>query len=159
MERKEKKMTLAGTFAPILIADDDGDDKMMVAKALKENRVGNPLVTVADGEELLEYLRRQGRYQDAVRPCFVLLDLNMPRIDGREALKIIKSDSELKKIPIVILTTSKAEEDILKGYNLGANSYITKPVTFEGLVKVMNSLKNYWLEIVELPESDPLEQP
>jgi CheY-like chemotaxis protein len=152
-------MTLAGTFAPILIADDDGDDKMMVAKALKENRVGNPLVTVADGEELLQYLRRQGNYQDAVRPCFVLLDLNMPRIDGREALKIIKSDSDLKKIPIVILTTSKAEEDILKGYNLGANSYITKPVTFEGLVKVMNSLKNYWLEIVELPERDSLEQP
>jgi CheY-like chemotaxis protein len=152
-------MTLAGTFAPILIADDDGDDKMMVAKALKENRVGNPLVTVADGEELLQYLRRQGRFEEAIRPCFVLLDLNMPRIDGREALKIIKSDPDLKKIPIVILTTSKAEEDILKGYNLGANSYITKPVTFEGLVKVMNSLKNYWLEIVELPERDPLEQP
>ncbi len=152
-------MTLAGTFAPILIADDDGDDKMMVEKALKENRVANPLVTVADGEELLQYLRRQGRYQDAVKPCFVLLDLNMPRIDGREALKIIKSDQDLKKIPIVILTTSKAEEDILKGYNLGANSYITKPVTFEGLVKVMNSLKNYWLEIVELPERDALEQP
>jgi two-component system response regulator len=156
MERKEKNMMLAGTFEPILIADDDGDDQMMVAKALKENRVGNPLVAVADGEELLQYLRRQGRYQDAVRPCFVLLDLNMPRIDGREALKIIKGDPELKKIPIVILTTSKAEEDILKGYNLGANSYITKPVTFEGLVKVMNSLKNYWLEIVELPENDTL---
>ncbi len=152
-------MTLAGTFAPILIADDDGDDKMMVEKALRENRVANPLVTVADGEELLQYLRRQGRYQDAVRPCFVLLDLNMPKIDGREALKVIKSDSDLKKIPIVILTTSKAEEDILKGYNLGANSYITKPVTFEGLVKVMNSLKCYWLEIVELPENDALEQP
>jgi CheY-like chemotaxis protein len=152
-------MTLAGTVAPILIADDDGDDKMMVEKALRENRVANPLVTVADGEELLQYLRRQGRYQNAARPCFVLLDLNMPKVDGREALKVIKSDPDLKKIPIVILTTSQAEEDILKGYNLGANSYITKPVTFEGLVKVMNSLKNYWLEIVELPDEDPLERP
>jgi CheY-like chemotaxis protein len=152
-------MTPSGAFFPILIADDDGDDKMMVEKALKENRVANPLVTVSDGEELLDYLRRKGVYKDAATPCFVLLDLNMPRLDGREALKIIKSDPDLKKIPVVILTTSQAEEDIMRGYNLGANSYITKPVTFEGLVKVMKSLKNYWLEIVELPDGASPDRP
>jgi CheY-like chemotaxis protein len=148
-----------GTLAPILMADDDGDDKMMAEKALKENRVANPLVTVADGEELLQYLRRQGPFKNSAKPCFVLLDLNMPKVDGREALKVIKSDPDLRKIPVVILTTSQAEEDILKGYNLGANSYITKPVTFEGLVKVMSTLKNYWLEIVELPDGEPIDRP
>ncbi len=148
-----------GTLAPILMADDDGDDKMMTEKALKENRVANSLVTVADGEELLQYLRRQGRFKNSAKPCFVLLDLNMPKVDGREALKAIKNDPDLRKIPVVILTTSQAEEDILRGYNLGANSYITKPVTFEGLVKVMSTLKNYWLEIVELPDGEPFERP
>ncbi|HVM31916.1 MAG TPA: response regulator [bacterium] len=145
-------MKTSEALAPILMADDDGDDRMMAAKALKMNRVESPLVTVADGEELLQYLRCQGPFQDALKPCFVLLDLNMPKVDGREALKAIKNDPDLRKIPVVILTTSQAEEDILKGYNLGANSYITKPVTFEGLVQVMQSLKRYWLEVVELPQ-------
>ncbi|HET9869819.1 MAG TPA: response regulator [bacterium] len=152
-------MTPQSQLIPILMADDDADDKMLAAKALKENRVANPLVTVSDGEELLQYLHRSGPYRDAARPCFILLDLNMPRLDGREALKIIKGDPELRKIPVVILTTSRAEEDIVRGYNLGANSYITKPVTFEGLVGVMSTLKTYWLEIVELPDGDPLANP
>ena len=140
--------------APILMAEDDSDDCVMTEKAVKENRVANPLVIVSDGEELLDYLYQRGKYSGpdkAPKPCFVLLDLNMPRMDGREALKIIKADERLRKIPVVIMTTSKAEEDILVSYNEGANSYITKPVTFEGLVKVVKSLKDYWLEVVELP--------
>jgi CheY-like chemotaxis protein len=141
-------------IAPILMAEDDADDRMITQKALDQNRVANPLVTVENGEELLDYLHHRGKYtgsDKAPRPCFILLDLNMPRMDGREALKVIKADENFRKIPIVVLTTSKAEEDILKSYNMGANSYITKPVTFEGLVKVIHSLQNYWLEIVDLP--------
>ncbi len=140
--------------APILMAEDDMDDRLITKKALEENRVANPLMTVGDGEELLDYLYIRGKYASpgvAPRPCFILLDLNMPKMDGREALKVIKADPDLRKIPVVILTTSKAEEDILKTYNTGANSYITKPVTFDGLVSVIKSLKSYWLEIVDLP--------
>src|SRR5271167_2139678 len=121
-------------IAPILMAEDDPDDRLITRKALNENRVANPLVTVENGEELLDYLHHRGKYEEpekAVRPCFILLDLNMPKMDGREALKVVKADPDLRKIPVVILTTSKAEEDILKTYNIGANSYITKPVTFE----------------------------
>jgi len=121
---------------------------------LEKNRVANPLVIVEDGEQVFDYLYKRGKFAnlgDTPRPCFILLDLNMPRMDGRETLKILKSDPDLKKIPVVVLTTSKAEEDILKSYDMGVNSYITKPVTFEGLVNVVQSLKTYWLEIVELP--------
>jgi CheY-like chemotaxis protein len=142
-------------IAPILMAEDDPDDQMITRKALEQNRVANPLVIVNDGEELLDYLYHRGKFSEAhafPAPCFILLDLNMPRMDGREALKIIKADEILRKIPVVVLTTSKAEEDIMKSYNTGANSYITKPVTFEGLVTVIKSLKSYWLEIVDLPD-------
>jgi CheY-like chemotaxis protein len=141
-------------IAPILMAEDDPDDRLITQKALEQNRVANSLVIVGDGEELLDYLYRRGPYSNpdaAPQPCFILLDLNMPKMDGREALKIIKQDQDLRKIPVVVLTTSKAEEDIMKSYNTGANSYITKPVTFEGLVDVIKSLKSYWLEIVDLP--------
>jgi len=139
---------------PILMAEDDADDRLITRKALEQNRVANPLITVGDGEELLDYLHRRGKYAPpapAPTPCIILLDLNMPKMDGREALKLIKLDPELRKIPVVILTTSKAEEDILRTYNTGANSYITKPVTFPGLLDVIRSLKSYWLEIVDLP--------
>jgi len=139
---------------PILMAEDDEDDRLMAEKAFAENRIANPLVTVANGADLLDYLREKGKYADSVkspRPCLILLDLNMPKMDGREALKLIKGDDKLMRIPVVIITTSKAEEDILVSYNVGANSYITKPITFEGLVKVIKTLKDYWLEIVELP--------
>jgi CheY-like chemotaxis protein len=138
----------------ILMADDDQDDCLLVSKALKASRLANDLRFVEDGEELIDYLFHRGKYtdeQDAPRPGLILLDLNMPRKDGREALKEIKSNAELREIPIVVLTTSKAEEDILRSYNLGANSYVTKPVTFEGLCDVMRSLGKYWFEIVELP--------
>ncbi len=138
----------------ILLAEDDADDRLLVKEALAEGRVLNELRSVQDGEELIEYLRRQGRYTDpeeSPRPGLVLLDLNMPRKDGREALREIKADPDLKRIPVVVMTTSKAEEDIVRSYDLGANSYITKPVTFERLVELMKVLGRYWIEFVELP--------
>jgi CheY-like chemotaxis protein len=138
----------------ILLAEDDADDRLLVKEALAEGRVVNDLRYVEDGEELLDYLRRQGRYADpetSPRPGLVLLDLNMPRKDGREALREIKDDPDLKRIPVVVMTTSKAEEDIFRSYDLGASSYITKPVTFERLVELMKVLGRYWIEFVELP--------
>ena len=138
----------------ILLADDDADDRMLAQDALKESRLANDLRFVENGEELLEYLRRQGPFADAAdspTPGLILLDLNMPRKDGREALAEIKADPDLRRIPVVVLTTSKAEEDIYRTYDLGVNSFITKPVTFEGLVSVMKALGQYWFEIVELP--------
>ena len=140
----------------ILMADDDPDDRMLAREALEENRLANDLRFVEDGEELMDYLYQRGKYQKpaaAPRPGLVLLDLNMPRKDGREALKEIKADPNLRRIPVVVLTTSKAEEDILRTYDLGANSFITKPVTFEALVKVMKTMAKYWFEIVELPRN------
>lgn len=138
----------------ILLADDDADDRLLAQEALAESRLANDLRIVEDGEELMDYLHRRGRFQDeaaAPRPGLILLDLNMPRKDGREALREIKADPSLRCIPIVVLTTSKAEEDIYRTYDLGVNSFITKPVTFEGLVQVMKVLGRYWFEIVELP--------
>ena len=140
----------------ILMADDDMDDQMLAREALVEARLANDLYFVKDGEELLDYLHNRGEYaeQPVPRPGLVLLDLNMPKKDGRQALKEIKEDANLRRIPIVVLTTSVAEEDILRTYDLGVNSYITKPVTFEGLVEVMKSLGKYWFEIVELPKGE-----
>ena len=138
----------------ILLADDDADDRMLTKEALAESRLANDLRFVEDGEDLLNYLRRHGRYASpdaSPRPGLILLDLNMPRKDGREALREIKGDPNLRSIPIVVLTTSKAEEDIYRTYDLGVNSFITKPVTFDGLVAVMRGLGRYWFEIVELP--------
>ena len=138
----------------ILMADDDDDDYLLTRKALQESRLLNTMFRVQDGEELLAYLRHQGKYEDRKqfeRPGVILLDLNMPRKDGREALKEIKSDPDLRDIPVVVFTTSKAEEDIYKTYELGVNSFITKPVTFENLIQVMKTLGNYWFEIVSLP--------
>lgn len=138
----------------ILLADDDADDRMLTKEALEESRLANDLRFVEDGEQLLDYLYRRGDYAGEDKsplPGLILLDLNMPRKDGREALKEIKADPQLRRIPIVVLTTSKAEEDIYRTYDLGVNSFITKPVTFEGLVAVMRALGRYWFEIVELP--------
>lgn len=139
----------------ILLADDDADDRMLAREALAESRLVNDLRFVEDGEQLMDYLYRRNRYEkeDAPRPGLILLDLNMPRKDGREALREIKADPSLRCIPIVVLTTSQAEEDIYRTYDLGVNSFITKPVTFEGLVQVMRVLGRYWFEIVELPKS------
>lgn len=138
----------------ILLADDDADDRILTRDALAESRLANDLRFVEDGEQLMAYLRREGRYtapELAPRPGIILLDLNMPRKDGREALREIKGDLNLRSIPIVVLTTSQAEEDIYRTYDLGVNSFITKPVTFDGLVNVMKGLGRYWFEIVELP--------
>ncbi len=138
----------------ILMADDDEDDRLLTQDAFNEYRVGNILRFVEDGEELLDYLHRKGKFTDpktSPRPGLILLDLNMPRKDGREALEEIKSNPDLRSIPVVVLTTSKAEEDIVRSYDLGVNSFITKPVTFEGLVEVVKTLGKYWIEIVELP--------
>ncbi|QJR82312.1 response regulator [Alteromonas pelagimontana] len=144
----------SATSINILMADDDEDDRLLTIDALKESRVLNNLYCVEDGVELLEYLRREGKYsdpKDSPRPSLILLDLNMPRKDGREALQEIKADPALRSIPVVILTTSKEEEDMLRGYDLGCASYITKPVNFEGLVDLMRALGRYWIEFVELP--------
>lgn len=138
----------------ILMADDDPDDRLMAREAFEESRLANQLFFVHDGVELMDYLHRRGDYADPARsprPGVILLDLNMPRKDGREALREIKVDADLRRIPIVILTTSKAEEDILRSYDPGANSFITKPVTFESLVNVVRTISSYWFEIVELP--------
>lgn len=136
------------------MADDDADDRLLAKDALAESRLANDLYLVTDGQELMDYLNRKGNYEDpsaSPRPGVILLDLNMPRKDGFEALTEIRSDPELRRIPVVILTTSKAEEDIYRGYDLGANSFVTKPVTFDGLVEAMKALGQYWFEIVELP--------
>lgn len=143
----------------ILMADDDDDDFLLTQKALKQSKLLNTLCRVKDGEELLEYLRAEGEYAEGSgktcqRPGVILLDLNMPKKDGREALKEIKTDPDLRDIPVVVFTTSKAEEDIFKSYQLGVNSFITKPVTFDGLISVMQALGTYWFEIVELPSKN-----
>ena len=139
----------------ILIADDDAEDRMLLKEALEENRLKNALQCVENGEELLDYLHNRGKFTDKDKyplPGLILLDLNMPKKDGREALKEIKEDPHLRLIPVVVLTTSKAEEDILKTYDLGVSSFITKPVTFTSLVQMMKTLSTYWFELVELPK-------
>jgi CheY-like chemotaxis protein len=132
------------------MADDDEDDRAATRDGFEQNRMVNDFRTVNDGEELLSFLRREGKYVDSPRPGLILLDLNMPKMDGREALTEIKRDPSLRSIPIV-LTTSSQEEDIIRSYDLGANSYITKPVTFEALVKVLGTLGEYWVDVVQLP--------
>lgn len=138
----------------ILVADDDPDDRLLVEDAFRENSLGNELFFVLDGEELMQFLHHQGRYvapASSPRPGLILLDLNMPRKDGHEALAEIKADPELRNIPVVVLTTSHVDEDILRTYNLGVAGFITKPVTFESLVDIVKVLGRYWFEIVELP--------
>lgn len=149
-------MTTNPSGIVILMADDDDDDYLLTEMALKKSKLLNTLCRVGDGEELLEYLRREGKYKDIEchRPGVILLDLNMPKKDGREALKEIKSDPKLKDIPVVVFTTSKAEEGVYRSYQLGVNSFITKPVTFENLIQVMQTLGKYWFEIVELPQKN-----
>lgn len=138
----------------ILMAEDDPEDQLLVRDAFLEAHLANGLQMVSDGEELMKYLRREDPYADVARPDIILLDLNMPRKDGREALAEIKADPCLRRIPVVVLTTSNAEEDIVRSYDLGVSSYIRKPVTFEKLVDVVRTFGRYWLEIVELPPKD-----
>lgn len=149
-------MIKTGKMITILLADDDPDDRQLTRDAFEENRLANQLVCVEDGEQLMDYLLRRGAYAGRGEdlPGLILLDLNMPRKDGREALKEIKAHPELRRIPIVVLTTSKAEEDILRSYDLGVNSYVTKPVTFKSLVELIKVLGQYGFEVVELPRDD-----
>ncbi len=140
----------------IVMAEDDADDRLLVRDALKECEWDADLRFVENGEELLDYLLRQGKFQRAEqspRPGLILLDLNMPRKDGREVLREIRAHAELRRIPVVVLTTSKADTDIERIYELGANSFISKPVQFEGLVGLMRVLSKYWFQTVELPVS------
>jgi len=140
----------------ILMADDDPDDRQLTKEALEEGRLINDIRFVENGEELMDYLHKRAKYAppvEAPRPGLILLDLNMPRKDGRTVLKEIKGDPALRTIPVVVLTTSKADEDVYRSYDLGVNSYIVKPVTFEALVDILQTLEKYWFEIVELPPS------
>jgi CheY-like chemotaxis protein len=148
------RMTPNADPITILMADDDPDDRMMTQEAFRDCRLDNPLQFACDGEELMDYLHRRGKFVDDRRypmPGLILLDLNMPRKDGREALREIKSDPLLRKIPVVVLTTSKAEEDVLRSYHDGVNSFISKPVSFMALIEVVRALGTYWLHIVDLP--------
>jgi two-component system, response regulator len=140
-----------------LMAEDDSDDRLLIKEAFRENRVVETLNFVVDGVELLDYLRRQGKYANpgsAPTPDLILLDLNMPRKDGREALEEIKTDPHLRHIPVVVLTTSNAEEDIIRSYDVGAAGFITKPMKFGGLVDAIKGLKQYWEQVVRLPAKD-----
>jgi CheY-like chemotaxis protein len=146
-----------GKMITIVLADDDPDDRKLTEDAFHENRLANQFHCVEDGEELMDYLHRRGKFEklrNEPLPGLILLDLNMPRKDGREALKEIKADHNLRRIPIVVLTTSKAEEDIVRSYDLGVNSYVTKPVTFKSLVELIKVLGHYWFEVVELPPEE-----
>ena len=138
----------------ILMADDDPDDRMLAEEALSENKLANDLHFVEDGVELMDYLHQRGKFtaENAPEPGLILLDLNMPKKDGREALAEIKADPVLRRIPVIVLTTSKADEDIVRSYDLGVSSFITKPVTFEGLVAVTRAIGDYWFGIVVLPK-------
>jgi CheY-like chemotaxis protein len=147
-------MRQEGKLITILIADDDADDRLLLDRVLKKSRLYNDVRFVEDGEALLDYLHQRGPYDApgaAPRPGLILLDLNMPKKSGREALREIKADPNLRTIPIVMLTTSKTEEEIYRSYDLGANSFITKPVSFAAMVEIMQVVTSYWFSIVELP--------
>ena len=146
---------LAEAVRPIevLLVEDDEGDVLMTREALDEGKVFNRLSVVGDGVEAVSYLRRSGQYADAVRPDLVLLDLNLPKRDGRQVLEEVKSDPDLRRIPIVVLTTSEAEEDVLRSYDLHANAYVTKPVDFERFVEVIRQIDEFFISVVRLPGS------
>ncbi len=135
----------------ILLVEDNPADVRLTIEALKEGKMKNRLSVARDGLDALAFLRREGAYADAPRPDLVLLDLNLPRMDGRELLAIIKRDEALRRIPVVVLTTSKAEEDILRTYDLHANCYVTKPVDLDQFIEVVKSIDDFWLAVVKLP--------
>jgi CheY-like chemotaxis protein len=135
----------------VLLVDDDPGDTLMIREAFEHNKVRNALDCVADGVQAMQYLRREGEYADASRPDLILLDLNLPRKDGREVLAEIKGDPQLSTIPVVVLTTSHAEEDVLKSYQLHANAYVTKPVDFERFIEVVRQIDEFFVTVVKLP--------
>ncbi len=143
----------------ILLADDDDDDALLTEKALKEYHIINEFHRVKDGEELLDYLLHRGDYKElstSPKPALIMLDLNMPKMDGREALDVIKKNPDLRSIPITILTTSEACEDIVRSYDLGVNSFITKPVELKKFIEVVQRIEDYWFQVVQLPDSKTL---
>jgi CheY-like chemotaxis protein len=135
----------------VLLVEDDAGDVLMTQEAFEEHKVRNKLNVVRDGEEALSYLRREGDFADAPRPDLILLDLNLPRVDGREVLQVIKNDEDLRRIPVVVLTTSQADEDILRSYSLHANAYVTKPVDFERFIAVVRQIDEFFVSVVKLP--------
>ena len=135
----------------VLLVDDDPGDTLMIREAFEHNKVRNALASVADGVQAMQYLRREGEYADAARPDLILLDLNLPRKDGREVLAEVKGDPELRTIPVVVLTTSKAEEDVLRSYDLHANAYVTKPVDFDRFIEVVRQIDEFFVSVVKLP--------
>ena len=140
-----------GTPIEVLLVEDDPGDVLMTQEAFEEHKVRNRLNVVSDGAEALAYLRREGEYADAVRPDLILLDLNLPRRDGREVLAEIKADPSLRRIPVVVLTTSQAEEDVLRSYDLHANAYVTKPVDFDRFIEVVRKIDDFFVSVVRLP--------
>lgn len=139
----------------ILLVEDNPGDVRLTREALKENKIDNNLHVVADGMEAVAFLKRKGKYKDSPRPGLILLDLNLPKMDGREVLAFVKTDPDLKRIPVVVLTTSAAERDILESYDLHANCYITKPVDLSQFLEVIRSVEGFWLSIVKLPTCEP----
>jgi CheY-like chemotaxis protein len=135
----------------VLLVEDDPGDTLMIREAFEDNKVQNTLACVTDGVEAMQYLRREGRFADAPRPDLVLLDLNLPKMDGRDVLKQIKGDGELATIPVVVLTTSQAEEDVLRSYRLHANAYVTKPVDFDRFIEVVRQIDEFFVTVVKLP--------
>lgn len=144
-----------GNPIEILLVEDNPGDVRLTREAFKEGKVRNNLHVAIDGVEAMAFLHREGKYSDAPRPDLILLDLNLPKKDGREVLAEIKADDELKRIPVVVLTTSQAEEDILKTYNLHCNCYITKPLDFAQFIKIIRSIEDFWLNVVKLPSEGP----
>jgi CheY-like chemotaxis protein len=138
----------------ILLVEDNPGDVRLTIEALKDGKIRNHLSVASDGEEALGFLRRQGQYAKAPRPDLILLDLNLPKKDGREVLKEIKQEKDLKRIPVVVLTTSTAEKDIIKTYDLHANCYVTKPVDFEQFTNVVKSIEDFWFTVVKLPQGE-----
>jgi CheY-like chemotaxis protein len=143
--------TVAPTPIEVLLVEDDPGDVLMTQEAFEEHKVRNNLAVVNDGTEAIAYLRRQGQYADATRPDLILLDLNLPRRDGREVLAEIKNDPDLRQIPVVVLTTSQADEDIVRSYQLHANAYVTKPVDFERFIAVVRQIDEFFVSVVKLP--------
>lgn len=139
------------TVIDVLLVEDDPGDALMTQEAFEHHKIRNTLHVVKDGVEALEFLRREGQYENAPRPGLILLDLNLPRKDGREVLSEIKADAELRSIPVVVLTTSEAEEDILRSYSLYANAYVTKPVDFDRFIEVVRQIDDFFVTVVKLP--------
>ena len=136
----------------ILLAEDNPGDVMLTKKALEQGKLANNLHVTTDGVDALQFLRQEGEYEDAPRPDLVLLDLNMPRKDGEDVLEEMQADASLRRIPVVVLTSSESEEDIAKSYELNANAYPTKPVDFDGFVEIVNRMEDFWFQVVKLPE-------